>query len=68
MQAISVPIPVLLCLKQGYTVIVADNLFNSKAETIEKVKQITGEDIIFYQIDVTDEAVVKKVFSDHDID
>ena len=42
-------------LEAGHTVIVADNLCNSKAETIDKVKQITNKEITFYQIDVTDE-------------
>jgi UDP-glucose 4-epimerase len=55
-------------LEAGLTVIVADNLCNSKAETIDKVKKITGKDIVFYNIDVTDEAAVEEVFTKHDID
>ena len=41
-------------LEAGHTVIVADNLCNSKAETIDRVVQITNKKIAFYQIDVTD--------------
>ena len=55
-------------LEAGYTVIVADNLCNSKAETLERVKQLTNKDIIFYQIDVTDESVVNNIFARHRID
>ena len=55
-------------LEAGYSVIVADNLCNSKVETIDKVKQITKKDILFYQIDVTDEDAVDKIFSNHNID
>jgi len=55
-------------LGAGYTVIVADNLCNSKAETIEKVKQIKNKEITFYQIDVTDEAAVDTIFANHVID
>ena len=55
-------------LEAGHTVIVADNLCNSNAETLERVKQITNEEITFYQIDVTDEKAVDIVFSNHSID
>lgn len=55
-------------LEAGHTVIVADNLCNSKAETLEIVKQITNQKITFYQIDVTNEAAVDNVFANHLID
>jgi UDP-glucose 4-epimerase len=55
-------------LEAGHTVIVADNLCNSKAETIDKIKQITGKEVTFYKIDVTDEAAVDSIFSTHQID
>ena len=55
-------------LEAGHTVIVADNLCNSKVETIDKIKQITNKDIIFYQIDVTDQVAVDKVFANNTID
>jgi UDP-glucose 4-epimerase len=54
-------------LEAGHTVIVADNLCNSNAKTIERVKQITGKEITFYQVDVTDEAAVDTIFADHSI-
>ncbi|MGH4140389.1 UDP-glucose 4-epimerase GalE [Clostridium sp.] len=54
-------------IKEGHTVIVADNLCNSKAEIIDRVKKITNKDITFYQIDVTDEAAVDTIFSNHKI-
>ncbi len=55
-------------LEAGHTVIVADNLCNSKAEALDKVKQITNKEITFYQIDVTDEEAVDTIFSNHDLD
>jgi len=55
-------------LEAGHTVIVADNLCNSKAETIEKVKRIANKEITFYQIDVSDEAAVTDIFSNHSLD
>ena len=58
----------LLFLEAGHSVIVADNLCNSKRESIEKVKQIAGKEVIFYQIDVTDVAKVEDIFSKYEID
>lgn len=54
-------------LKAGHTVIVVDNFCNSKAETLDKVKQITNKEVIFYKLDVTDEAAVDTIFSNHDL-
>lgn len=55
-------------LEAGYGIVVADNLCNSKANTIDKVKQITGKEFPFYQIDVTEESLVEQVFLNHKID
>lgn len=55
-------------LEAGYRAIVADNLCNSTAETIEKVQQITGKKIAFHEIDVTDQNSVDQIFSDDTID
>lgn len=55
-------------LEAGYTVIVADNLCNSRAETIKKIEQIAKKRVTFYQIDVTDEKAVDAIFFNHNID
>lgn len=55
-------------LEAGHTVIVADNLCNSKVDTLERVKQITNKEIAFYKIDVTVEAEVDELFSKYEID
>lgn len=55
-------------LNEGQNVIVADNLINSKAETIDKIKQITNKDVTFYKVDITDEAKVETIFRNHKID
>jgi len=55
-------------IQAGHTVIVADNLINSSAKTVERVKKITGREVEFCRIDVTDEASVDRVFSGQPID
>lgn len=55
-------------IKNKHTVIIADNLINSKIEVLDKLSTITGIKPSFYQIDVTDEAKVEEIFSSHKID
>lgn len=55
-------------LEAGHSVIVADNLCNSRLEALERVKQITGQDLPFYYVDVTDQVAVERVFANHEID
>ena len=55
-------------LNNNHSVIIADNLCNSKIETIEKIKQITNKDVIFYPVDLTDEQAVESIFSSYQID
>lgn len=55
-------------INEGYSVIVADNLHNSQIETIDKITEITNQEIIFYEVDVTDTKALEKVFIDNKID
>ena len=55
-------------MKNNHTVIIADNLINSKIEVLDKLATITGIRPTFYQIDVTDEVKLEPIFSSHKID
>lgn len=55
-------------LNNNHSVIISDSLCNSNIKTIDKIKQITNKDVIFYQIDVTDETKVEEIFNNHKID
>lgn len=55
-------------IEAGHEVIVADNLCNSKAETIDRIKQITNKEVAFYEVDVTDVAAVETIFAGHELD
>ena len=54
-------------LEKGYGVVVVDNLVNSSAKSLERVQQITGRDLSFYETDVRDRAALDKIFEKHDI-
>ena len=52
-------------LNGGHDIIIADNLSNAKIEVKDKIKQITGKDFKFYQIDVCDKKALEKVFKEN---
>lgn len=58
----------LALLNAGYSVVIADNLMNSKREAIKRVEDLSGKQIPFYCIDVGDETVLNRVFEEHAID
>ena len=41
-------------LEAGYEVIVADNLSNSKEESLRRVEAITGKRLTFHEVDLLD--------------
>lgn len=55
-------------LDRGYDIAVIDNLCNSKIDTIDKIKQITGKDFKFYQADLLDADAVDRIFKENKID
>jgi UDP-glucose 4-epimerase len=55
-------------LEAGHSVIIADNLCNSKPEIVGKIMKIANKEVTFYEIDVTDETAVEIVFRDNKID
>lgn len=52
----------------GYDVVVIDNLSNSSKKSLERVEQITGKKVTFYQVDILDEAGLQEVFAKESID
>lgn len=55
-------------LNAGHEVIVVDNLCNSKISVLDRVKQIAGRSVSFYDLDVRDKAALSAVFGAHKID
>ena len=49
-------------LNAGYEIVVVDNLCNSSAKSLERVKEITGKDFPFYRVDLCDKDALEKVF------
>ena len=54
-------------IEAGHTPIVIDNLSNSDPESLRRVAEITGKTVEFIEGDVRDEALLEKIFAEHEI-
>ena len=55
-------------LESGYTPIVIDNLCNSNPKSLDRVRAITGKEVKFYEGDVRDEALLRRIFAENKIE
>lgn len=55
-------------LKQGKDVVIIDNFSNSNIKALEAIKEITGKDFKFYEIDYMDREKLEKVFEENEIE
>ena len=55
-------------LKEGYDVVVLDNLCNSSKKSLDRVEEITGKKVKFYKVDLLDKEAVKEVFEKEKIE
>jgi UDP-glucose 4-epimerase len=54
-------------LKAGVEPILLDDLSNSNAEVLERLKEITGKSLTFYQGDCNDRSILDQIAKDHQI-
>ena len=55
-------------LNHGYDVVAVDDFSNSKPIVLDKLKQITGQEIKFYELNVCNKSKLRKVFKENKID
>lgn len=55
-------------IKAGHEAVIADDLSNSKPAVLERLKELTGKDIPFYNIDVADKEKVDRMFAKESFD
>lgn len=55
-------------LNQCKEIVVLDNLSNSSEISLERVKQITGKSVRFYQGDILDREMLRSIFAENQID
>ncbi|RIA04991.1 hypothetical protein BRARA_K00729 [Brassica rapa] len=62
---------VLQLLNGGYSAVVVDNLDNSSAVSLERVKKLAGQNgdrLSFHQVDLRDRPALEKIFSETKFD
>lgn len=55
-------------LAAGHEPVIVDNLRNSKQAVLDRLRQITGRDIPFHEVDITDAAALDAVAASQDFD
>ena len=55
-------------IEAGKEIIVADNLSNSKEESLNRIEKITGVKPKFYKVDILDRDAMNKIFKENKID
>ena len=55
-------------LNAGYEVVVADNLYNASEKALERVEQITGKKVTFYEADILDRDALNAIFDKEQIE
>lgn len=55
-------------LNAGYEVVVVDNLYNASEKALERVEQITGKKVTFYEADILDRDALDAIFEKEAID
>ena len=55
-------------LNAGYEVVVVDNLYNASEKALERVEQITGKKVTFYEADILDRDAMNAIFDKEQIE
>ena len=55
-------------LNAGYEIVVVDNFYNSKRESLNRIAELSGKQFNFYECDIRDAAGMDKIFKKEKID
>lgn len=55
-------------LEEGYEVVIVDNFCNSNPVVLDRIKELTGKDVKFYELDIKDKEKLEVVFEENKID
>ncbi len=55
-------------LESGEEVVIVDNFSNSSPDVLDRLKEITGKEFGFYEVDLLDEEKIEQVFKENDIE
>ncbi|MBR5826449.1 MAG: UDP-glucose 4-epimerase GalE [Clostridia bacterium] len=55
-------------LNAGYEIVVVDNFYNSKKESLNRIAELSGKQFAFYECDIRDAEGMDKIFKNEKID
>ena len=55
-------------LNAGYDVVVVDNLYNASKKALDRVEQITGKKVTFYEADILDRDALNAIFDKEQVE
>ena len=55
-------------LENGYEVVGVDNLYNASEKSLDRIRQITGKELTFYQADIQDASAMHGIFDKEAVD
>ncbi len=55
-------------IKAGYDIVVLDNFYNSRRESLKRIAELAGKDFAFYECDIRDEEGLCEVFEKENIE
>ena len=55
-------------MNAGYEVVVVDNLYNASEKALERVEQITGKKVTFYEADILDRDALNAIFDKEQVE
>lgn len=55
-------------LNDGREIVALDNFSNSKPVVLDRIREITGKTVKFYEADLLDYDAIDKIFSENEID
>lgn len=59
---------VIELLEKGHEVVIVDNFYNSHPEVLKRIKELSGKEFKFYEVDLLNKNDLKKVFEENEID
>ena len=54
---------VIELLKEGHDVVIVDNLYNSSPVAVDRIQEIAGKPVVFYEADIRDGAKMDEIFA-----
>lgn len=59
---------VIELLALDHEVVIVDNFYNSKAEVLKRIEEISGKTFKFYEADILDRDAMRKIFAENEVE